>query len=207
MISRGDKALSSASALLDAEIRGSDSSVRTSTITADLIHELGADLTSHPIDRLIFVPASPFNTQVKVRSRVIADTAKRFRSAEYVATLRRREAATVMEMIEALGQHVAREDFFMTVHGVVAKIKAALVTLREAEHEGNSREILRQLRDSMTNGRWNSYKEEPARVAAKKVISLLAHQVEVSKKDAFNAANTLEDAGLEVIGLVITDDK
>ncbi len=75
------------------------------------------------------------------------------------------------------------------------------------EHEGNSCEILRQLRDTFLDNGWQQYQKAAVRDGAVKVLKRLATAEEVSPEDAFHAMDGLLDLGLQpVLGMACLDE-
>lgn len=173
--------------------------------TSNITHELGPDLTSAPVERLLRIPPSKRSTLIRVRSTVAAGPAQRMRSPEYVATIRRRKSQAIREQLEALSRHTGRDDFYMAVHPIVERIRDAISYLLDFETEGNSREILRQLRDSMLDGNWDKYQVPEVRAVALGMISMLADKPEITAKDAFSTVDAFANFGINGPGAILSD--
>ena len=110
---------------------------------------------------------------------MILTATRNARSPEYVATLRRKLADKIRSLVSGLAQEADRPDFAVATHPIVAAIRRALEQLSDAEFEGNAREILRQIRDSMMNGGWEKYRDTHVRDIAVQGARLLSTKDEV----------------------------
>lgn len=181
----------------------SDISWHTPTLTREVVHELGSDFEDSQIDDVIKVGPSPFPTLVHFKSSVRTAGARALRSAPYLASVRRREANRIAKLISSLPTHAANADEFVAwVHEPLARIRTLLDTLttaeqfRDAEFEGNSCEILRQLRDTFLNGGWQSYINAEARAAALSALRRLGAADEITRDDVYESLDKLLDAAL-----------
>lgn len=201
----GDKAL--------AKIIGNSIST-TPRLTHEIVHELGSDLGDSHAEKLVTVDPSPFPTKLHIKSTVRAVGARALRSAPYLASVRRRESRKIANLIAVLhAKPTILDDFVVWTHEPLDRIRSLLDTLstaeqfRETEYEGNSCEILRQLRDTFLNLGWQSYLKEDVCAAAKSVLSKLATEDEITSEDVYASLDTLIDAGLSPsIGIPIDDD-
>ncbi len=111
----------------------------------------------------ICVPPSDMQTRVRVTAEVANrnDTA----SDEYIATVRRRSVSSLEAKIRDLARHHEREDFEICTFPVHEYIVEFLQKLSGVRREGNSREILRMIRDSIIDGRWVRLREGIVRQA------------------------------------------
>ncbi|MHC4398609.1 MAG: hypothetical protein ACYTG0_02915 [Planctomycetota bacterium] len=162
--------------------------------------ELGLPLEDQTAERVVDIDQAP--TRLLVKSHVRARGAKGLRSPQYLATIRRREAGKIGGLIAELATHEGSEDFVAWTHEPLDELRRLIHRLTEAEefsnpeHEGNSCEILRQLRDTLLNTGWERYQESAVRDAAVKILQHLATADEVSADDAYDAMNQLLDLDL-----------
>lgn len=182
------------------------------TQEVSLYHELGPELENQTAEEVVDIDQTP--TRVVFKSHVITRGAKGLRSPQYLATIRRRGARTIATLIEALGTRARSEDFPVWTHEPLDKLRGLIHTLTEAEefshpeHEGNSSEILRQLRDTFLNTGWERYRESVVRDAAVSILQHLAVADEVSADDASRALDQLLALGLNpTVGVVWQDDE
>jgi len=121
------------------------------------------------IRKEIEIPPSSEASKVVATSMVIVEPGQH--TPEYIAVIRRRLAHKLIEEIENLGKHAKREDFDVPASLVLQSIKEALQKLEAATTEGNAREVFRQLRDSMLDGRWKDYKLQAVRQVSSNILS------------------------------------
>lgn len=122
-------------------------------------------------------------------------------SPGYVAANRRREAKKILELVSSLAKNSSREDFVVCTHPIVDGIKKLLAKLLDAESEGNTREILRRLRDTFLDGGWERYKEATSRHLVSSVFRFLAAAEEVEPRDANRFFDQMYAGGLCPVGL------
>jgi len=170
-----------------------------------ILHELGGDLTSNDVHVDRWVKPSTVWTQVRVSSRVESHVAQRMTSPHYLATIRRRESQKLCELLSSLAEHENREDFSVATHPVVEGIRKLLLKLIDAENEGNTREILRRLRDTFLDGGWNKYRATEARALAMSIVRRLAQTEEITAEDAREVFDLLYNAGLRPVACPILD--
>ena len=170
--------------------------------TANLYHEIGAQPEDGIIEENVRIdPVSP-PTLVRVKSHVIAQGARALRSPQYLATIRRRESGTIAALIKGLAGHADSEDFAAWAHEPLENLRHLIHRLTEAEqfsdeeHEGNSCEILRQLRDTFLNMGWERYREHEVRELALEILRRLAESDEVAADDCYSAMDQLLELGL-----------
>jgi hypothetical protein len=130
----------------------------------------------------------------------VAEDQVRFssQSPQYVASQRRQRAQAIRQAIIGLDADEDRDDFHVVMYPLLESVRNTLDCLLDCPTEGNAREILRLLRDSMMDGGWDRYKDRSARSVAIAVVAMLADAEEVTPRDALNAADTLEDAGFSL---------
>lgn len=109
----------------------------------------------------IYIPASDQDTKVVVTAEVANSSGRA--SEHYTAIVRRRFAEKLAKNISELGQHAEKEDFEVYVFPTHKSIVELLNKLGAASLEGNSREILRMIRDSIGDGRWDRLRDETSR--------------------------------------------
>ncbi len=67
--------------------------------------------------------------------------------------------------------------------------------------EGNTRELLRRLRDSLMNGGWDDYRRKQVRSLAETVLRYLGEAEVVSPTDVGRISGELDEAGLHTVAL------
>ena len=131
-----------------------------------------------------------------------------------LSALRRRKSKKIAAMIRDLGKHSGKREFPVWTQGVLEELRSLIRQLSDAEqfsereYEGNSCEILRQLRDTFLNSGWNSYREERVRSSAAAILDHLAIADELSVDDTERAMDQLLDMDLNpAVGLQLTHDE
>ena len=132
----------------------------------------------------------------------------------YLATIRRRFAGKISKLIESLDSHAASDDFPLWTQQVLESLRESIQQLSaadessSAEHEGNSCEILRQVRDTLLDSGWKRYREPDVRTAVAKILQHLAAAEEVTSEDAFESTDQLLDLGLNPsVGMAWDDEQ
>jgi hypothetical protein len=164
-----------------------------------IIHELGSDLQAEPQEVSVEIQPSKLPTRVVVKSEVRTEGAQKLRSAAYMATVRRRETKTLAHEVAALIQHARREDFGVCTFPVTERLKRLLATLSAAEQEGNTREILRRIRDSIQNGGWEVYRKPEVRNVVASLFDELSKLEEVVPGHVKMASKKIEAVGLDSV--------
>jgi hypothetical protein len=188
------------------QLQSKETQVRVKTQTVSIVHELGTDLTSEDIKKEAWIEPSTTWTRVSVDSRVEGQTARRMTSPAYLATVRRRRAKLLIGLLTSLEQHEHREDFSICTHPLVEGIRELILTLTDAKEEGNTREVLRRLRDTFLDGGWDRYRSRESRTVALSILIPLAETEEITPDDATRAFNELFDHGLKPMTLTPFED-
>jgi hypothetical protein len=164
--------------------------------TIEMIHELGADLIGDAITRRLVIEPSATRTVVHVESRVVTDTAARMNSPAYLATVRRRRCRKIGKLVAALAKKSRRDDFAAFTFKVVDEIRGLLSELTDVESEGNTREILRQIRDTFLDGGHDRYRDSKARDLVADIFERLSQFEEVSCDDVDEVWDELNESGI-----------
>lgn len=170
----------------------------------DIYHEFGTNFEDQTQLNVIPIDQTDPPVALLVKSHVVAGGARALRSPAYLATVRRRDAAKIARLIVDLEQHAGTDDFVAWTHEPLEKLRRLIRKLSDAEefadpeHEGNSCEILRQLRDTFLNDGWRRYEEPEVREAAIGILRRLAiaDQDGVTADDADSAMDKLLDLDL-----------
>ena len=86
-------------------------------------------------------------------------------SANYLATVRRREAGSAAKIVRNLASRATDDHFIVWTEEALESLRRSVGVLADAEesaypeHEGNACEVLREVRDSFLNGGWQKYRE------------------------------------------------
>lgn len=191
-----------------------DTSPNRNTQVVESYHEVGPQSENYTAERLVDVDPSSSPTTVLFKSHIITSGAKALKSPQYLATIRRREATRIAGLIAGLEARVDSEDFAVWTHEPLEMIRRIIQKLTEAErhsdpeHEGNSCEILRQLRDTFLDNGWKRYRERSVRDLAMGVLRHMSVADEISSEDAYRAMDQFLDAGLDPsVGMVWKHDE
>ncbi len=154
------------------------------TYNVDFTHEVSARPDNYTITRTQEVPASPFPARVDVNLRVVARSAAALASPAYVATQRRRQIRSILVAVAALDKDSHRDDFGVCTYPIVERMRAMLIgVLADADREGNTREIIRRVRDSFLNGGWERYRDAETRRKTVEALGHLTMADEVTRRD------------------------
>jgi hypothetical protein len=111
----------------------------------------------------------------------------------------------LQDRIAALEPHAGRNDFVVCTYPIVKQLNELVLTLMEAPDEGNSRAILRQLRNTFLNGGWNRYRDGKARQIAMSVLNYLTRTKQVPARKVDETFDQLYDNGLNPVALPLPD--
>jgi len=166
-------------------------------------HELGAQTEAQTVQETVEIDPSPLPSTVHIKSHIIASGTKALKSPQYLATIRRRHTRTIAALIRKLAAHADDQEFPVWTQEPLDRLRRLIQTLSDAEqystpeHEGNSCEILRQLRDTFLNIGWKRYREPQVRSVACRILDRLATVDEVSGEDASWSMDQLLDVNLD----------
>lgn len=166
------------------------------TFVHNLVHEVGTSQTDESVD-FFDVPPSSSKTRVKLKYTIINRGATGPASNEYQATVRRRKARKLKEAISDLATWQASDEFCIQTSPILDKVREFVRDLGPAPNEGNTRAVLRYVRDSFLDGGWEKYREAKVRQAVEGVLELLASADELTPKDVKDCRAELEATGLQ----------
>ncbi len=148
------------------------------------------------------------------QAQVLGDAARRLSSPEYLAAKRRRQSATIADLVRELARHAEGPDFPVWTHAALQELRSLIEYLSDAEqfsdcpHEGNSCEILRQIRDTFLNVGWEHYRKSEVRNRVAAILTRLAQADEVTAEDAELTMDQLLELGLDpAVGLQLSYDQ
>jgi hypothetical protein len=174
-------------------------------VDVTLFHEIGRHDSIAVLEQVEWLSPYPGRTAVHIRVQPTGDTRGVLSSPTYMAAIRRREASDIMKLIESLQTYAGVVDFTAYTFPVIEKIKTLLNRLSDAEREGNTREILRQLRNTFINGGWERYRISAARNTAIDVFRYLSNADEIVPEDVRRIFDELLNAGFEPVGVSLFD--
>ena len=91
----------------------------------------------------------------------------------------------------------------MLSFSITEEIRRVLDQIADAESEGNSREILRRIRDSFLNGGWDGYRNIEAVRSVITAIELLCSAEQVTPDNVKACSIAMRNAGLRPIDVPI----
>jgi hypothetical protein len=162
--------------------------------------ELGADIQDKTVEQSFIVPASDHPVQFKVRSFLFTGGVRSMRTPEFYASLRRREIQRLHQLVNDLRAYEREPHFAVRTYPIIERIAKLLEALTESPTEGNSREILRQIRDTILDGGWEKYRKEDVRQTILGVLQKAGQAEEVPPRLVDECFDLLYDRGLTVVG-------
>ena len=161
-----------------------------------IIHELGSDLAGSSVTKYVEVPATDTPMVLGFTSHVLTDSGGWMNSPEYLASVRRRKCAKVTRMISSLAQKARRDDFEAFTFRVVEEVRGLLAQLTDVQSEGNTREILRQIRDTFLDGGHERYRDPKTRLLVESILTRLSEFDEVTPEMVDQVWDELFDGGV-----------
>lgn len=161
-----------------------------------VIHELGSDLMGGTIKKSRLIDTSKTPTLVTFESQVVTEAARCMNSPEYLSSVRRRTSGKIKNMLDSLARKAHRDDFEAFTFRVVEEVRELLHQLKDVRSEGNTREILRQVRDTFMDGGHERYRDPKARALVAEIFKRLAEADEVTPEDVDQVWDDLYDSGL-----------
>jgi hypothetical protein len=170
--------------------------VQPATVQIEVVHEIGSDLIGGTIRRQHLIDPSDSPTLVSFASHVVTDATQRMNSPEYLATVRRRKCTKIKNTVASLAKKARRDDFEAFTFKVFEELRELLAQLTDVQREGNTREILRQIRDTCLDGGHERYRDAKARDLVASIFERLSEADEVTPEDVDQVWDELHDSGL-----------
>lgn len=190
---------------LTTEVPANLGTVRTHHVVK-VRHDLASD-TSDTITDSITIGPSGGPTHVYFVSTVEGTPPRAGQSPAFTAAIRRRGLKPILVAVKELANQADRADFAVAVFPIAVQIDNVLFALQDAETEGNTREALRRIRNTLRNGGHDAYKAAPAREATADLLLALSSAEVVGPELAEEAFDRLSTAGLSLIPAPLwTDD-
>jgi hypothetical protein len=169
-------------------------------VDINLIHELSRGATGSVLEQITVIEPSEVPTHVRIRFEVVGVTNRILGSPVYMASIRRRKTRNLALAVAELEEHAEQDDFTTYTFAIIDQLKTLLAELADATKEGNSREILRQLRNTFLNKHWEQYRKPEARHAAMAILHRLADAEEVLPQDVKETFRKLTSSNLNAVG-------
>jgi hypothetical protein len=142
----------------------------------------------------IYIAASDTDTRVVVTAEVARSRGPA--SEQYIATVRRRLASKLEKIIGDLSEYETNDDFEVYTFPLHTRIVELITTLNASTREGNSREILRMIRDLIGDGGWNRLREGSNRMVIAQCLVPLVKSDFVQPEDVDTCRNALRAKSL-----------
>ena len=162
----------------------------------DFTHSMGTGLAGSTIRREHLIQPSDKPTLVRVNSTVETVGVAGLNSPQYLASIRRRKSIKIKNMFQPLAKKARLLDFELFTLGLVEEIRELLSQLREVHREGNTREILRLVRDTFLDGGHERYRDAKARYVVATIFERLSEADEVILDEVDRVWDELYDSGL-----------
>jgi hypothetical protein len=174
----------------------------------EVFHEIGTEFTDATVEKTVLIDRTSPPTEIIFRSHVVTSAMRGFKSPAYLASIRRRRSEKIARLIVELEHNADESGFAVWTQKPLDELRRLVQELSEAEEythpecEGNSCEILRQVRDTFLNSGWERYREPEVRFGVSRIVQTLAEDDEITGDHADNAMDTLLDMGLNpTVGL------
>jgi hypothetical protein len=121
---------------------------------------------------------------------------------EYIASVRRRKCKKLAALIQSLDEYATDSMFSAFTSEILDEIRHLITFLADADYarenqfEGNCREVLRQIRDSLMNLGWEKYRAAGVRQLVKSICDGLATADHVTADYAATVYKRLDAAEL-----------
>jgi|SRR5579864_451803 len=161
--------------------------------------------TPAAVEQAITVSPSKKPTVVVARAQLTAGAAA-LRSPEFYKAVRRGALRKVIGLIRELESPSQERDFCVYTFPIVEEISETLKRLTDSRTEGNSREILRQLRDSLMDGGWEHYRNGESRKAVTVFLEKILSLDEVTPKQEGQFFDLLMSHGLMALPYIALEN-
>lgn len=125
----------------------------------------------------------------------------------FIIDNRQRQCTEIAAALDGVAGNAAIAHFVSSMDFVVKKLNKLLADLADVPTEGNTREILRQVRNTMMHAGRDQFRDPAKRARAIGVLNRLAVAVDVHPEDVQAAFDELYDAQLDPVGIPIPDEK
>ena len=144
-------------------------------------------------------------TAVKIRANLVGFRPIDQSSPQFLASRRRERCRRIAAAIAGLAKNSERDDFFIWTQRPLLEIKKLIhffderEQFAESEYEGNSCEVLRQLRDTFLSGGWEQYRKKSVRDAVSLILKHLSTADQVTAEFADETMDRLMDLDLNPV--------
>lgn len=189
-------------ATTDSTIDTISSRQRAYQMIVEVDENLGDKYVTHSFD----LPASSKTTSVTVTAVADASQARRGASETYLAAIRRRDSKNIKVMYQSLDLAQSASSIMMQTMPILELLQKLILQLHSSDREANSREVLRQVRETLLDGQWKHYLHPNAKDTFLALMGRLAEAGEVDFHDTVDSAEKLEAVGFSISGMAIPVD-
>ena len=118
----------------------------------------------------------------------------------YFAVVRRRAIEEIRHFLVNLNQHAGDPDIAVYTYPITRGLNDLIAKLSDAGSEGNTREILRRMRNTILDGGWKRYRNSDARKCLAEALEFLGTVEKVLPGDIQRLTQSMEVAGLQPFG-------
>ncbi len=163
---------------------------------------VGIEFTDATVEKIVSIDRTSPPTEIVFRSHVVTSAIRGLKSPAYLASIRRRRSDKIARLILDLENHANESGFAVWTQEPLDELRRLIQELSDAEEyayperEGNSCEVLRQVRDTFLNTGWERYRELAVRTGVSRVLQTLAKEDEITGGHADTVMDTLLDMDL-----------
>lgn len=180
---------------------------RTAVLTQSVqfIHEINSlNTDSLQIQELAIKP-SVDTTVIRLYSTVDTSRARKGESDVYLASVRRKKCRELSSAFLGIkGQ--SPQELLLETQPILNEINSLIQSLQRCSKEADTREILRQIRDTIRNGQWEHFKSEACRKAASDALRNLSNAIVADMQMVVAVAEKLENNGFVISGVTPQDE-
>jgi hypothetical protein len=122
-------------------------------------------------------------------------------SDEYTVTLRCRMIVAIAQHLRELAALGGDERFLFAVDAAIKKTEESLQEFADLKREGNTREILRTLLNTMRNGGWERFRNPVVPTKLQEFLTQLATAEWIIPEQVEEFHSLIEDQGLDSLAL------
>ncbi|MCO8123411.1 hypothetical protein NHH03_16800 [Stieleria sp. TO1_6] len=171
-----------------------------------LVSEVGPSLDDAYLDDEFVVPPNIVPTRVTFRAVTNMAAVRGSQSPAYVASRRRSRCRELAESIGNLQHNLQSIPLVVATQPILSEIKNLVASIQRIESEANTREILRQVRDTLLNGQWEKYQSVEVCRHIASVVEKLGHSLDVEFNEIDLCAAKLENLGFEIAGFAFPNE-
>ncbi|TWU06241.1 hypothetical protein [Stieleria varia] len=177
------------------------------SMTYQIINEVGPLLKDSVQEATFDLPANKFATTIKIRAVADASAARHGESPNFVASIRRKECKSLAESVAAIPNRPSSVPAVVATQQLLRKLTLLIERIQSIATEANSREILRQVRDTFLDGQWDLYETPGTADKVAGILTKLSSLSRVEMADIKQSSRTLEQSGFLLAGFMVNDGR